>query len=329
MNKVFSTGYVFNTVFVLSIAVWWKYKIAEKYITDQAGGIKRYKHLAPLLIGGLVFFFPIYMPGIDGSKLYLGKFTPNVWHNSTTIFAFGFSVLLFIKSVKYIDQPTNTNLGWLLLFGILVLSSKPSFMFVFLPCFPLAYVWKNREIDVHLLKVALSVIFFIIGVAVLKRMIYTNGEIDRLLYGGENTQIVVAPFEVWLFWTDQPILDITSSFLFLILFMVFYLKSIMNDWHFQYAFLLGVAGLIVFWTFAESGERFAHGNFYWQIPICLFIIYLVLIKHWIQMVDVKSTLVKTIKAFRKPDLILLLVFSLHVVSGGIYLFKLLYFGSFR
>lgn len=328
LKKVSSTNYMVSTVIILSLFVGWKFKIAEKYITEQSGGIKKYKMVVPLLIGGLMFFFPIYIPGIDGSKLYLGKFTPNIWHNSTTIFAFVFSILLFIKSLKYIDQPTNKNLGSLFLLGLLVLLSKPSFMFVFIPCFPMVYAMKNKEIDFHLLRVTALCIFFFLGIVILKWMIYSDGEIDRLLYEGEKTQVVVAPFEVWLLWTDQPIFDIISSFLFLILFLAFYFKRLIKDWHFQYAFFLGIVGLIVFWTFAESGERFAHGNFYWQIPICLFMVYMVLMKHWIQMVEVKSTIVNTIKALSKPHLILLLVYSLHVFSGFIYLFKLLYFGSF-
>src|SRR5690606_13968465 len=105
-------------------------------------------------------------------------------------------------------------------------------------------------------------------------------------------------------------------------------KRLITDWHFQYVMILSLASLLVFWTFAESGERLPHGNFYWQIPICFFLVNLVLIKHLVQLTEIKKNFRTSVKAMHKPVLILFGAFSVHVLSGGVYLLKLLYFGSF-
>src|SRR5690606_19096633 len=89
MKEVFSTNYLVNTVLLLSFSVLWKFNLAKKYI--GAYNI-RLSDIGMLVLVGMMFFFPVYLPGIDGSKLYLGKFTPTIWHNSTIIFAFPFSL---------------------------------------------------------------------------------------------------------------------------------------------------------------------------------------------------------------------------------------------
>ena len=86
LERILSAGYIFNTVLILSLFVVWKFLLAQKYLMESIP--KSHMVLVSLLLLGLMFYFPVYVPGIDGSKLYLGKFTPTIWHNSTTIFAF-------------------------------------------------------------------------------------------------------------------------------------------------------------------------------------------------------------------------------------------------
>lgn len=327
LKQIFSTNYKINTVLILSLSVLWKYKLSLKYIGNHTP-LPKSDLVVALALGGLMFFFPVYLPGIDGSKLYLGKFTPTIWHNSTSIFAFPFSLLLFFRSIKYIERPNGKDLMQLFLLSVLILMSKPSFLFAFVPVFPFIYIIRNRALDVGFVKIFGFCLFVISAIVFMGWWIYENGQIDNLLYGGEKTEVFLAPFEVWLNWTNVPFIDSISSLLFLLAFVGVNHETLLKDWHFAYSSLLLIAGMLIFWLFAESGERFAHGNFYWQVPICMFIVYLVLIKHWIAKTELNASLIETVKGLGRADKILLGLFSLHVFSGGIYLFKLLYFGSF-
>ncbi|MEX2591337.1 MAG: hypothetical protein WD426_01095, partial [Anditalea sp.] len=80
MQLFMDTNYMINTVLILSIAVVWKFSIANQYLINQLKGKPFPGLVISLLIFSLLFFFPIYVAGIDGSKLYLGKFTPTIWH---------------------------------------------------------------------------------------------------------------------------------------------------------------------------------------------------------------------------------------------------------
>src|SRR5690606_31440131 len=172
LDWILSAEYIFNTVLILSLFVVWKFLLAQKYLMESIP--KSHMVLVSLLLLGLMFYFPVYVPGIDGSKLYLGKFTPTIWHNSTTIFAFAFSVLMFLKSIKYVEDPNNKSLLVLFLLGMLVLISKPSFLFVFIPCFPIVFAVKHQIWNINLLKITVLCGIFLIGLFGLKWVIYTN-----------------------------------------------------------------------------------------------------------------------------------------------------------
>lgn len=327
LKQIFFTNYKVNTVLLLSLSVLWKFELSLKYISNYTQ-LKKSDLNVVLVLVGLMFFFPVYLPGIDGSKLYLGKFTPNIWHNSTAIFAFPFSLLLFFRSIKYIERPNRKDLTLLFLLSFLILMSKPSFLFAFIPVFPVMYILRKKVIDVHLFNLSILCLIMTSALVVMAWWIYKNGQLDILLYGGEKTEVLFAPFEVWLNWTNVPHLDLMTSFLFLMLYIGFNYRRLLKDWYFGYSLLLLIVVVFVFWGFAESGERFAHGNFYWQVPVCVFLVYLVVVKDWLGMVTVKRSIKETIRALNTRNRILLYAFSLHVASGGVYLFKLLYFGSF-
>ncbi|HLW32069.1 MAG TPA: hypothetical protein VKX40_07395 [Aequorivita sp.] len=327
LKQIFLTNYKFNTVVILSLSVLWKYNLALKYIGSYNSLLKS-DRVVVLVLVSLMFFFPIYLPGIDGSKLYLGKFTPTIWHNSTAIVAFPFSLLLFFRSIKYIERPNRKDLMLIFLLSVLILITKPSFLFAFIPVFPFMYIMRKQVIDVHLFSLSIYCLIMTVGISSMAWWIYKKGQLDNLLYGGEKTEVLFAPFEVWLNWTNVPHLDLITSLLFLVLYVGFNHHTLLKDWHFGYGLSLLIAGLSMFLILAESGERFAHGNFYWQVPICLFMVYLVVVKDWLRTVEVKPSILETIKGLTERNKVLLCVFFLHVASGGIYLFKLLYFGSF-
>jgi hypothetical protein len=68
--------------------------------------------------------------------MYLSKFVPLVWHNSTTILLFPFAILLFWKQLKMLDTKNEISAKEIAVINILVVLNlliKPSFIFAYAP----------------------------------------------------------------------------------------------------------------------------------------------------------------------------------------------------
>ena len=94
----------------------------------------------------MLFVFVIPIPGYftDDRYMYIGSFTPNVWHNSTILFLFPFAMLLFEQSWKQLQTFNIKRNGWILLLITLNLFIKPSFFFVFICVYPLMLLYKYK-----------------------------------------------------------------------------------------------------------------------------------------------------------------------------------------
>jgi hypothetical protein len=271
----------------------------------------------------LMFISPIIIPFINDQHFYVGKFTSTVWHNSTTIFVFPFCIWLFVESINYLNKPGNLSFGKLLFLSLLIILSKPSFLFAFAVAFPMIcmarFGWNKKW---FLFTVLLSVII-VVCLMVEKNIIYQNKVLDKLIYKGETSHIVIAPFEVWMRFAFHPLIYFVTSFLFIVSFILIKFSKIKNDLEIVYSFLLLVISLFIYFMLAESGPRFFHSNFYWQIPISMLIINMVMLKKLF--IPYTRSLSKkiTLKMFSLQDKLLLLIYSLHFISGVCYTIRIL------
>ena len=94
--------YVLAALLTLTFFSWWKYKITFSWLQKELN--LDYRAIF-LLVFSMLFLSPIFIPAIDDFYWYLGKFTPTIWHNSTIIAVFPFSILLFIQSLKWTLPP--------------------------------------------------------------------------------------------------------------------------------------------------------------------------------------------------------------------------------
>ncbi|MDU1892309.1 MAG: hypothetical protein E6767_16615 [Dysgonomonas sp.] len=259
----------------------------------------------------LLFIFAIPVATyLEYGKYYIGNFVPNVWHNSSIIMLFPFAVILFYESFKQIEQfQTKRNLIILALIIVSVFI-KPSFFFVFGAVYPLFLLIRykfSKEFWYSIIPVFLG------GVCVLLQyyIIYISAESS-----GSDSSVIIAPFLAYTEYTELKYLPFTllCSFLFPIVYFIMNYKKMIKNRLWWYVIVSLFVAMSIYFTLAETGERAAHGNFFWQIVICV----------WLLFFQSLIFLLKDIKAegMNKKNIWLVSLYALHVIAGGGYLLNM-------
>lgn len=268
-------------------------------------------NIAALLAFGLCLFFPYYLFSEEGSYWYMGKFTPNLWHNGTSIFVWPFCFLLFWLTLYWLRRSSTQTLFLMGLLSLLITLAKPSFLFAYIPVLPLMTWFKAKDKTISSLIFCALLLLFVWG---LKVLIYSN-PLDALANSQQQSnEVVIAPFAVYRLYAESPLLEILASFAFPFAAFALFGKSLIQNTSVQFSLLLAIAGMLVYLIVAERGFRFEHANFYWQIPICLSLLYLCMVKELCLIFRTQKNLLLNWK-FQT----LCLLFLAHVGSGVNYL----------
>ncbi|WP_268035842.1 hypothetical protein [Algoriphagus sp. PAP.12] len=300
--------FVLSSILVLTFFIWWKYQILKNWIKVESS-FSQPQWLAFIWM----FSFPIVIPMIDKDFWYLGKFTPTIWHNSTSIAAFPFALLLFRETILWWDKNSLFRFLKIIALGLAILLIKPSFLFCFIPLFPAFTLGKKGWKSPQFLQAVLFATIMIALIWFEKYLIYSWDPILQEDYRMEDRpRIVVEPFRIWLHYAFEPFWDFISSFLLTIIFLAFWGKEALKNQAFSFSFALLLMGLTLYFMLAETGYREWHANFYWQIPVTLFI-------HQVLMVlIVRKEFVKTRKKINLQTGLFMLVFFLQILSGLAY-----------
>lgn len=319
---LYGSGYIIPAILVLSAATIIKYVIVKKYMGKDAEGINLL--MVDAITFSLMFVAPLFLYFFEGSVMYLGKFTSTIWHNSTTIFVLPISLWLFIESLKYLKRPSGLLVLKMAGIAMVILLSKPSFLFAFIVAFPLICLFKFGFTQKYFWYTVLLSSGILLALLVQKNIIYQNAALlDKFLYKSEPSKVIIAPFQVWLLWTKYPIVNFLSSFLFLLSFALLKFRQFKRDIEIGYAVALLLVSLTIFFTIAESGPRFFHGNFYWQIPISLLIVHMVFLKKLLIPYFKEKVNISLIKKISSADKIILLFFASQLFSGLLYTLKII------
>ena len=116
--------------FMLAFATTWRINLSKQGLFKN--GLFQLSDLWKEIIGiSLVFVY--VMPLISLNQCwYYGYFVPNIWHNSTLIFLFPFSILLYQKTLDVMNAK-NVCFHDIVIISILVAVNvfiKPSFFFI-------------------------------------------------------------------------------------------------------------------------------------------------------------------------------------------------------
>ena len=313
---------ILASIFVLAVFSLLKFIAVRNYLKQ---GLPHLPNLfVSFFVFTLMFLGPVIIPFFNNQFLSVGKFSSTIWHNSTTIFVFPFCIWLFIVSLTYLKKPGLNVSAKLIFISLIIILAKPSFLFSFVIAFPLICLLKFKFKKWFFFSLLLSLII-VVALAIEQRILYNNNPLDKLWYQGEPSKIIIAPFKVWLVFAKYPIVNILSSFLFVIGFIILKFKFIKHNLEIIYALSLLCISLIIYFTLAESGPRFMDGNFYWQIPVSLLIVYMVMIKYIFTSKgnDVFKSRFLKIRSILFKEKILILLYSIQFLSGIYYAFRLI------
>jgi len=267
----------------------------------------------------LVFVFSIPIPNyLVNGYYFMGGFPSNVWNNSTTIFLFPFALLLFDLSFKQLSAfsvKRNIYIFILVLINILI---KPSYFFVLILSYPILLFIKYKLTKTFWLAVlpllfgASLVIFQFIDIFSGQLTVATNSSIIEV---SNKSTVAFMPFS---FYSEVgEIWELPFTFIFAYLFPLFYFvlhyKILKNNTLVLYTFISIFISIFIYLTLTELGPRRLHGNFQWQIIITSWICFFVFIKLLI------SDIIHD--GWNKKNRLLFSLYSIHVLSGILYLIK--------
>ncbi|MFC2085343.1 hypothetical protein ACFLS9_09815 [Bacteroidota bacterium] len=310
-----------SSAIVLSLAVTAKYIITNKIlhcylsINETNNLINRLIILFSIL---LLFVFSLPTSSNPWGKYFLGQIPPNVWHNSTTIFLMPFALILFWLSYLQLLKPKKSRVFLILLFCALNVFIKPSFFFVFSIAYPLL-LFKNFRLKKNFW---VNIIPVIIGFFLLLTVYFLIYKLNHVSANPRESGVTISLFTVWSHRTPYIHLSLLASLIFPLVYIMVYPREIRKNLLLQYSTLGYLIAIIIKSVFSETGSRQFHGNFGWQCVIASYILFLV-----ISSLTINNLLKTGLKYWR--NIILLIAFCVHAISGIIYIIKMFVSGTFR
>ncbi len=313
-NRIFNLENV--VVLVLSCAIVGKY-LASLQLANYIYSID-YKskpvHYLYILVALFLFLSSIFYD-FENFNFSLGRIPSSTWHNSTLIFLMPFAILLFHYSFKFIQENKfYKKIGsYILILGIINLLIKPSFLFVFIPAFPLTVlvVEKNRSKKV-IYSFALSLIlFFLLLIEYYFIYVFNLSSLEK----EQSNGIGIAPFLIFKNYSTNLFLDFIVSTLFPIISLLV-IKKIRYILIVRYSLLMYIIAFLIAILVIETGNRMYHGNFVWQLIITNYILFLVIGISVLK--EIQLNRVSRLKSF-----LIFIVFLLHLFSGIGYLIKII------
>lgn len=240
----------------------------------------------------LVLNFGLSIPNIWlhwFSRQYLvGNVTFNVWHNSTTMLVMPFAMMQFVSAYRWLVSGVRRDLVMMVVWGVLAVCVKPSYLMAFLPSFGVMTVWRwhlsRPTLDAI---IACSALFAILLLQ--KSLLQSAGNLVGVEFGWLRTWRTYHQGARW------PDLSIALSFLlslWLPMAVLWWRPTLRKDWLVRFGFVQFGFAVMISMVLSESGTRMFHGNFVWQVVICCFLLYWGLAIRALQMVPVSTLLVK-------------------------------------
>ena len=270
-----------STTIVLSFAVGLKAFLTTVLFKQLAPRVGLAANVAATTVLLFSFALPItYLLNLNTSY-YLGNITPNVWHNSTTIFPMPFALGAFTLQARDLEEGAArrvTMISILVVAGLLV---KPSFYFAYAPATAIWILVRFRHIDRPLTMFRPIVLGGIVTAGIYVAVYHLN----QGSFQDGQSGVAISPFTVWNYFVAGKHIPISVFFSFLapILYLTFGLRPARATW-LLYAALLMLAGTTLFALVTETGPRQIHGNFSWQTIVCAYLLHAVLIadllRHW-------------------------------------------------
>lgn len=303
------TGLALSLVLALSTAL--RYRLVRDTLktSETDGKILKLFAFSMLFIYVLPFSYILGPFGFwDTNQMYLPFITPTIWHNSTTLMLFPFAFLLFIMSVKQIDEYSPRRNMWICMLVALNVFIKPSFFFCFCCAYPLMMIYKYHLKSVFW-KSMIPVGVGILCLSYVYVSIYESGVDNSSI--AFNMDVLSIDF-----WLNKSI-RLLCSIIFPLCYFIFNIKKCVRDAEFYYVLILFLVGMAISYFFIELGPRYGHGNLSWQVHICMWLLYYYVLK------NILPTIIVFFKGGKidAKNIVLLILYSVCLLTGIFYFVK--------
>jgi hypothetical protein len=249
---------------------------------------------------------------------YLSAQNPNNFHNSSIILSSPISLLIFFLQLEVWKEFSIKKVYQITFLVLLNIFIKPSFIFVFsviTPLFSLYFFRLGKEFFISLVPVVGALFGLIFQYLFI--FIFEQG---ALIQG--DSKVVLSFFDYWtLFYPPHfYVYSMAGSFLFPIAYFLFTLRN-RKEVSFFYTAAMVIFAMLIFIFVSETGPRRNHGNFIWQIIPCYYIFLISILKDSLQLAERGR-----LSRFKLG--ILAAFFGLHIISGLIYLYRILVLHDF-
>ena len=278
------------------------------------------KKLSPFLSGvfaiSLVVAAPIALLYPFDRALYFGYIGNAIYHNPTIILLKPFALLQFVFSVQAIQ---GKNASWKAILITALVSSiavfaKPNYVICLLPSLAIFTLWRIlKKEPVDWKRIIIGIVLPSIAILIWQ---FTSN-----FGAAEEGGVIFAPFAAMYTLSYKYLLiKFILSIIFPLVVTLVYWKESIKDIRIQFGWIGFGFGAIFTYFFAESGQRFNHGNFTWSGIITLFILF------------VCCALFLSEKGFpsknRLANWLIISAGTLHVVFGVIYYFVIYFTMSY-
>lgn len=267
------------SVMVLTLSLVLKYLVAWLVFAPGTGdgvngNVAWYHKWGPVIVLSLLFTHSL--PVWPALRLYLGQFPPNIWHNSTTIFLMPFALLLYYRTIKAFQAFTVRDM--LMATGLVIVNIliKPSFLFPLFCTFPVFMCWRYG-LKKEFLRVLVVLLCGGIFIFIEYLLIYKCANVYD---DSSGIALQFFKFEVWRNFSQFPLLSLFASLFFPAMYVWRYFSKAKKDPVYIYTWSLFVASVLIYGVIIETGPRAYHGNFSFQVIICMFMLFLMTLKKY-------------------------------------------------
>jgi hypothetical protein len=208
-------------------------------------------------------------------QIYLGQVSPNVWHNSTQIFATPFALLAFVAAVALLRSPTARRA--ILFSGLILLSTlaKPNYSLALLPVLGIMLIWALVPLAIPLArKVAIVALAFVpVMLLLCSQYLVVFGQ-----EGARKTTLTFAPLVVWGAFSPNILLSLGLSVagplavLFAVPRRLQLDKAMILSW---LVLMVSILQLSLFAERSDDGTINLDGNFFWGSYSSIFMLFVV------------------------------------------------------
>ncbi|MFN8207839.1 MAG: hypothetical protein U0T82_10600 [Bacteroidales bacterium] len=266
---------------------------------------------------------PIYAPWFN-HRLYLGQWSPNIWHNPTIFIVKPFAILTVFIYAKWLGSQSLERKSELVFLSIMIFMSllaKPSFLFSFIPSLFFYYLFRITKYPIK--HYAQAFLAFLPSLFLIVWQYYATYQSNQSGSDGLRDTIIFTWWGVIKLFTP----NVFISFLLALAFPLFVLFTDFKKAFKDHYLLLAWLNTLVAYSeasFLAEKVKFGMGNFTFGYSLSLAILFVFSLIHFQNYCVISKRIIQAKIVFMLGWILL----GAHFISGAYYYYQYLVIHSF-